>query len=167
MAADAGAEQVKAHLFWIWGEEEGFLKRGKEGMLVITDRRLAFISKTEMTFRAHETHSIRQLNRFKDGEKVFRPAEGYGMRELEKDLDKSPDNLDIPYRQVMDVEQEEKRWGTLLKVRVNLGDRSKLYKFSIVKGWVKYPAKDPLEFQRMDWTPLIELVKAEQAASNS
>ena len=153
-------EQIKAHLFWIWGEEEGFLKRGKEGMLVITDRRLAFITKTEMTYRMHDTHNTRQFNRFKAKEDVFRPAEGYRLEHLEKDLDKSPDNLEIPYSQILDITSEEKRWGTLLKVKVNLGDRSKLYKFSIVKGWVKYPAKDPLEFQRMDWSPLISLVRA-------
>lgn len=153
-------EQVKAHLFWVWGEDEGFFKRGKEGMLVITDRRLAFITKTEMTYKAHDTHSLRQLARFKSGENVFRPAEGYGIKELEKDLDKSPDNLEVPYRQIMDVTPEEKRWGTLLKVRINMGDSSKVKKFSIVKGWVKYPAKDPLEFQRMDWVPFISLVKA-------
>lgn len=151
-------EQIKAHLFWIWGEE-GFLKRGKEGMLVITDRRLAFITKTEMTYRMHDTHSARQFNRFKNGENVFRPAEGYSLQNLEKDLDKSPDNLEILFNQILDISSEEKRWGTLLKVKVNLGDKSKLYKFSIVKGWVKYPAKDPLEFQRMDWSPLINLVK--------
>lgn len=153
-------EQIKAHLFWIWGEEEGFMKRGKEGMLVITDRRLAFIMKTEMSYKMHDTHSTRQFNRFKNKEDVFRPAEGYGIKELEKDLDKSPDNLEIPFRQIMDITSEEKRWGTLLKVKINLGDKSKLMKFSIVKGWVKYPAKDPLEFQRMDWTPLISMVKA-------
>jgi hypothetical protein len=152
-------EQIKAHLFWIWGEEEGFLKRGKEGMLVITDRRLAFITKTEMTYRMHDTHNTRQFNRFKAKENVFRPAEGYRIEHLEKDLDKSPDNLEIPFSQILDITSEEKRWGTLLKVKVNLGDRSKLQKFSIVKGWVKYPAKDPLEFQRMDWSPLISLVK--------
>ena len=152
-------EQIKAHLFWIWGEEEGFLKRGKEGMLVITDRRLAFITKTEMTYRMHDTHSARQNNRFKNKENVFRPAEGYKLEHLEKDLDKSGDNLEIPYSQILDVTSEEKRWGTLLKVKVNLGDRSKIYKFSIVKGWVKYPAKDPMGFHRMDWTPLISLVK--------
>ena len=153
-------EQIKAHLFWIWYEEEGFMKRGKEGMLVITNRRIAFITKTEMTFRAHDTHSTRQFNRFRDGENVFRPAEGYGIKELEKDLDKSPDNIEVPYRQVMDVATEEKRWGTLLKVKVNLGDKTKTMKFSIVKGWVKYPAKDPMGFQRMDWSPLVSLVKA-------
>lgn len=153
-------EQIKAHLFWIWGEEEGFLKRGKEGMLVITDRRLVFITKTEMTYRMHDTHNTRQFNRFKAKENVFRPAEGYKLVHLEKDLDKSPDNLEIPFSQILDITSEEKRWGTLLKVKVNLGDKSKLHKFSIVKGWVKYPAKDPLEFQRMDWSPLISLVKA-------
>jgi hypothetical protein len=152
-------EQIKANLFWIWGEEEGFLKRGKEGMLVITDRRLAFITKTEMTYRMHDTHSRRQLNRFQAHENVFRPAEGYKLEHLETDLDKSPDNLEIPFSQILDIAAEEKRWGTLLKVKINLGDKSKLYKFSIVKGWVKYPAKDPIEFQRMDWSPLINLVK--------
>jgi hypothetical protein len=152
-------EQIKAHLFWIWGEPEGFMKRGKEGMLVITDRRLAFISKTEMSYRMHETHSLRQLDRFKNKENVFRPAEGYKLQHLEKDLDKSPDNFEIPFSQILDITSEDKRWGTLLKVKINLGDTSRVQKFSIVKGWVKYPAKDPLEFQRMDWSPLINLVK--------
>lgn len=152
-------EEIKAHLFWVWGEEEGFMKRGREGMLVITDRRLAFIIKTDMTYRMHDTHSTRQFNRFKSGENVFRPAEGYKLEHLEKDLDKSPDNVEIPFSQILDITSEEKRWGTLLKVKVNLGDKSKVRKFSIVKGWVKYPAKDPLEFQHMDWSALINLVK--------
>jgi len=152
-------EQIKVHLFWIWGEQEGFLKHGKEGMLVVTDKRIAFVTKTEMSFRMHDTHSTRQYNRFKNEENVFRPAEGYKIEHLEKDLDKSPDNLEFPFSQILDITSEEKRWGTLLKVKVNLGDKSKLYKFSIVKGWVKYPAKDPLEFQKVDWSPLINLVK--------
>lgn len=152
-------EEIKAHLFWVWAEADGLLKHGKEGMLVITDRRLVFISKTEMTFRMHDTHTTRQFNRFKNKEDVFRPAEGYKLEHLEKDLDKSPDNYEIPFSQILDIVSEEKRWGTLLKVKVNLGDTSKTRRYSIVKGWVKYPAKDPLEFQRMDWSPLINLVK--------
>jgi hypothetical protein len=152
-------EQIKAHLVWIWGEEEGFLKRGKEGMLVITDRRIAFISKTNMTYRIHDVHAMRQLKRFKDGENLFRPLEGYKVKDLEDDLNKSGENLEIPFRQILDITQHEKRWGTLLKVNANLIDKSKIYKFSIVKGWVKYPLKDPIEFQHMDWTDLIDLYK--------
>jgi hypothetical protein len=152
-------EQIKAHLFWVWNEGEGFLKRGKEGMLIITDRRVAFISKTDMTFKMHETHSLRQAKRFEASENVFRPAEGYKLEHLERDLDKSSDNLEVQFNQIMDIASEEKDWGTLLKVKVNQGDKSKTHKFSIVKGWVKYPAKDPIGFQKMDWTPLINLVK--------
>jgi len=152
-------EQIKAHLVWIWGEEEGFLKRGKEGMLVITDRRIAFISQTNMTYRIHDVHAMRQLKRFKERENVFRPLEGYKVKDLEDDLNKSGENLEIPFRQILDITQQEKRWGTLLKVNANLIDKSKIYKFSIVKGWVKYPLKDPIEFQRMDWTDLIDLFK--------
>ena len=152
-------EQIKAHLFWVWGGEEGFFKRGKEGMLVVTDRRLAFLIKTDMTYKMHDSHSIRQLKRFEAGENIFRPAEGYKLEDLKKDLAKSPDNLQIPFVQILDVISEEKDWGTLLKVKTNLGYKAKVFKFSIVKGWVKYPVKDPLEFQRMDWRPLISLVK--------
>ena len=152
-------EQIKGHLFWVWGGEEGLFKRGKEGMLVVTDRRLAFIIKTDMTYKMHESHSIRQLKRFEAGENIFRPAEGYKLEDLKKDLAKSPDNLQIPFVQIVDVISEEKDWGTLLKVKTNLGYKVKVFKFSIVKGWVKYPVKDPLEFQRMDWRPLISLVK--------
>ena len=152
-------EQIKAHLVWIWGEEEGFLKRGKEGMLVITDRRIAFISKTNMTYRIHDIHAMRQHKRFKEGENVFRPLEGYKIKDLEDDLNKSGENLEIPFRQILDITQHKKRWGTLLKVNANFIDKSKIYKFSIVKGWVKYPLKDPIEFQRMDWTDLIDLFK--------
>ncbi len=152
-------EQIKAHLFWVWGEEEGFFKRGKEGMLVVTDRRLAFIFKTDMTFRMHDTHTRRQAKRLETGEKVFRPAEGYKLEHLERDLDKSPDNLEVPFSQILDIAPEEKDWGTVLKVKVNLGEKSKVKKFSIVKGWVKYPAKEPMGFQKMDWSPIVNLVK--------
>ncbi|HYZ49623.1 MAG TPA: hypothetical protein VE593_01950, partial [Nitrososphaeraceae archaeon] len=78
----------------------------------------------------------------------------------ENDLNKSDQNLEIAFRQIKEVIPDIKRWGTLLKVKVNVGDKSKIYKFSIVKGWVKYPAKDPIEFHHVDWNPVINLIKA-------
>jgi hypothetical protein len=150
-------EQIKAHIVWVWSQEEGFMKRGKEGMFVFTDKRIVFITKTNMSYRTHDVHSLRQLKRFKEGENIFRPLEGYKIKNLEDDLQKSTENLDIPFSQILDITSEEKRWGTLLKVKINLGIKSKTYKFSIVKGWVKYPLKDPVEFQHIDWLPLINL----------
>ena len=152
-------EQIKAHLVLIWRQEEGFMKRGKEGMLVITDRRIAFITKTYMSYRVHDVHSLRQLKKFSEGENVFRPLEGYGIKNLDDDLRKSTENSDIPFSQILDIISEEKRWGTQLMVKINLGFKSKTYKFSIVKGWVKYPLKDPVGFQHVDWLPVINLFK--------
>jgi hypothetical protein len=107
----------------------------------------------------HDVHSRRQLERFKEDENVFRPLEGYKTKDLENDLNKSDENLEIVFSQILDITSDVKRWGTLLKVKVKMVDKSKIYKFSIVKGWVKYPAKDPVEFQRVDWNPLINLFK--------
>ena len=152
-------EQIKAHLVWIWGQEEGFMKRGKEGMLVITDRRIAFITKTNMSYRVHDIHSLRQLKKFKEGGNIFKPLEGYGIKNLDDDLKKSAENYDIPFNQILDITSEEKRWGTLLTIKINLGIKSKTYKFSIVKGWVKYPLKDPVEFQHVNWFSIINLFK--------
>lgn len=152
-------EQIKAHLVWIWSQEEGFMKRGKEGMLVVTDRRIAFITKTNMSYRVHDIHSLRQLKKFKEGGSIFKPLEGYGIKNLDDDLKKSAENYDILFNQILDITSEEKRWGTLLKIKINLGIKSKTYKFSIVKGWVKYPLKDPVEFQHVNWFPVINLFK--------
>ena len=152
-------EQIRAHLVWVWREEQGFMKRGKECMLIITDYRIVFITKTNMTYRMYDTYSIRQLQRFKEGENVFRPLEGYDIRDLENDLEKSDENIEIPISQISNITSEEKRWGTLLKITFNQGDKLKTYKLSIVKGWVKYPAKDPIEFQHMNWSLLINFFR--------
>jgi hypothetical protein len=112
-----------------------------------------------MSYRIHDVHSIRQLKKFSEGENVFRPLEGYGIKNLDDDLKKSTENSDIPFSQILDIISEEKRWGTQLMVKINLGIKSKTYKFSIVKGWVKYPLKDPVEFQHVDWLPVINLIK--------
>jgi hypothetical protein len=152
-------EQVKAHLVWIWGQEKGFMKRGKEGMLVVTDKRIAFVTKTNMSYRVHDVHSIRQLKKFKEGENVFRPLEGYGIKNLDDDLKKNAENSDFPFNQILNITSADKRWGSLLMVKINLGIKSKIYNFSIVKGWVKYPLKDPVEFQHVNWFPVITLFK--------
>jgi hypothetical protein len=128
-------------------------------MLVVTDRRIAFITKTNMSYRVHDIHSLRQLKKFKEGGNMFKPLEGYGIKNLDDDLKKSAENYDIPFNQILDITSEEKRWGTLLKIKINLGIKSKTYKFSIVKGWVKYPLKDPVEFQHVNWFPVINLFK--------
>lgn len=152
-------ENIKYHLFWIWGQEEGFMKRGKEGMLVITNLRIAFITKTKMKYNVHQEYSLRQLRRFKDGESVLKPVERYNGIDLQNDLDESDKNLDIPFSRIVKIEQEKKRWGTVLKLKFVENEDTKGYKFMVAKGWVKYPLKDPVSFQQLDWDPIISLMK--------
>jgi hypothetical protein len=112
-----------------------------------------------MSYRVHDIHSLRQLKKFKEGGNIFKPLEGYGIKNLDDDLKKSAENYDIPFNQILDITSEDKRWGTLLKIKINLGVKSKTHKFSIVKGWVKYPLKDPVEFQHVNWFSIINLFK--------
>lgn len=144
---------------WIWGQEEGFMKRGKEGMLVITNMRIAFIMKTKMKYRVHEEYSLRQLRRFKDGESVLLPVERYEEKDLQNDLAESDKNMDIPFDKIINIEQERKKWGTLLKLKFIENEGTRGYKFMVVKGWVKYPLKDPVSFQQLNWDPIIALIK--------
>lgn len=152
-------ENIKYHLFWIWGQEDGFMKRGKEGMLVITNLRIAFITKTKMKYNVHQEYSLRQLRRFKDGESVLQPVERYNEIDLQNDLDESDKNLDIPFSRIVKIEQEKKRWGTVLKLKFVENQDTKGYKFMVAKGWVKYPLKDPVSFHQLDWDPIISLMK--------
>jgi hypothetical protein len=144
---------------WIWGQEEGFMKRGKEGMLVITNMRIAFIMKTKMKYRVHEEYSLRQLRRFKDGESVLLPVEHYEEIDLQNDLAESDKNMDIPFDKIINIDQERKKWGTLLKLKFIENEATRGYKFMVVKGWVKYPLKDPVSFQQLNWDPIIALIK--------
>jgi hypothetical protein len=152
-------ENIKYHLMWVWGQEEGFMKRGKEGMLVITNMRIAFIMKTKMKYNVHEEYSLKQLRRFKEGESVLLSIESYNEIDLQNDLADSDKNIDIPFNEIVKIEQEKKRWGTILRLKFTVNRDTKKYKFVVVKGWVKYPLKDPVSFQHLDWGPIIALLK--------
>jgi hypothetical protein len=152
-------EKIKYHLMWVWGQEEGFMKRGKEGMLVITNMRIAFIMKTKMKYNVHDEYSRRQLRRFKDGESVLISIEPYNEIDLQNDLADSDKNIDIPFNEIINIGQEKKRWGTILRLKFTVNRDTKKYKFMVVKGWVKYPLKDPVSFQHLDWNPIIALLK--------
>jgi len=103
---------------WVWGQEEGFMKRGKEGMLVITNIRIAFIMKTKMKYNVHDKYSLRQLRRFKDGESVLLSIESYNEIDLQNDLADSDKNIDIPFNKIIKIGQEKKKMGNHAQTKV-------------------------------------------------
>jgi hypothetical protein len=152
-------EKIRYHLMWVWGQQEGFMKRGKEGMLIITTNRIVFVTQTKMKYKVHMDYSRRQLKKFEEGDYAFSAIDPYEVEDLDNDLRESDKNMNIPFSRVIDISQEKKRWGTTLKLVFRESNDVKTYKFMVVKGWVKYPLKDPVSFQHMNWNPIIAFSK--------
>ena len=78
------------------------------------------------------------------------------MREKEKYIDQTS------FNNILEIEAEEKQWGSVLKTKVIQDGKKKEYQYSIVRDWVQYPLKDPTSFLKVNWNPFIEFVKSRQ-----
>ncbi|MGQ0638040.1 MAG: hypothetical protein ACT4N1_01575 [Nitrososphaerota archaeon] len=154
-------EHIQTHLLSVWREEKKFLKRGAEGMLFLTEKHLMFVTKTQAKYKWWDPAVLRQIRTLNKSKDTMIQHDGYGDEELRLDLE-NKSNAEISYDQVSKVDIEEKPWGSVLKLEINFGNKTKKYQFSIVEGWVKYPVKDPVKFMRVDWTPVVDYIKSRQ-----
>lgn len=154
-------EHIQTHVLSVWGEEKKFLKRGVEGMLFLTEKHLMFVTRTEAKMKWWIAAVERQIRTLLNSKNIMIHHDGYGDEELRLDL-QNEKNMEISHDQILNVSSEEKSWGSILKLEINKGDKTKKYQFSIVSGWVKYPAKDPIKFMKVDWTPFVDYIKSRQ-----
>lgn len=154
-------EQIQTHILSVWKEEKKLFKHGSEGMLILTEKHLMFVSKTDAKMKWWEAATSRQLRTFAKSNNTMIHQDGYTETDLRTDLEKKG-NLEISLDRILKIESVEKVWGTVLQLEINMGDKTKRYEFSVVIGWVKYPLKDPVKFARVDWTPFIEYIKSRQ-----
>lgn len=152
-------EQVNSVLFSVWGREDRLFRHGKEGILVLTNKRIAFVSKTKMNMDWWRDEVDAQLSGFKQSKSTIRVNDEYTKERLAKDLE-DEGNMDIPIKQVAAVESEYKGWGSELKLKFNKNNKVKVYKFTLVKGWTTYPVKDPITFVDADWQPWINAARS-------
>ncbi|MEM2760565.1 MAG: hypothetical protein QXU32_01380 [Nitrososphaerales archaeon] len=152
-------ENMVSVLFSVWGAEEGFMKRGREGMLVLTSNRVAFVSKTRMNITWWRDEVDAQLKHFRKSNNTIKLSAEYTMDRLIRDLNDEI-NLNIPIKQVISVGSEKKNWGSEMKLKFQLNDKPKTYKFAVVRGWTNYPVKDPVAFIDVDWQPWINALKS-------
>ena len=68
----------------------------------------------------------------------------------------------ITFDNILEIEEEEKTWGSVLQIKAIENEKEKNYEFSIVRDWVKYPIKDPTKYLNVDWKPCIEFIKSRQ-----
>lgn len=154
-------EKIRTHLLSIWKEEKKLFSRGRECMFFLTNRHLMFITKTEAKPRWWKSTVERQiLTLMKSGDTIL-IHDGYGEKDLMLDLENEK-NEEYSFEDVVNVETEEKKWGSVLKLKIRDADKEKNFELSIVKDWVSYPIKDPVKFLKVDWKPIVEYIKNNQ-----
>jgi len=155
-------EQILAHLLSVWRQTKKFFSiSGREGMLFLTDRHLMFVTKTEAKMKWWEATRRRQAITLLKSKNMMIRHDGYNEESLQLDL-QNKKNVEIDFDNILNIDGEEKTWGSVLNVELNESGERKKYQFSIVLDWVKYPAKDPTKYMRVDWSPFVQYVKERQ-----
>ena len=155
-------EKIQAHVLSVWKESRGFFTgKGKEGMLILTNKCLYFISKTDAGIKwwgAIRTRQVVRLLQFKD---VMVVEDGYDEENLRDDLENKK-NQRINFNNILRIEAKEKVWGSVLFLDVIEDGKEKQFQFSIVQDWVKYPLSAPTKFLKVDWSKFVKYIKEQQ-----
>tara|TARA_B100001750_G_C15450683_1_gene568733 strand:+ start:895 stop:1386 length:492 start_codon:yes stop_codon:yes gene_type:complete len=155
-------EKIQAHVLSVWKENRGFFSgKGKEGMLILTNKCLSFINKTEAGMKwwgAIRTRQVVRLLQFKD---VMVVEDGYDEENLRDDLENKK-NQRINFNNILRIEAKEKVWGSVLFLDVIEDGKEKQFQFSIVQDWVKYPLSAPTKFLKVDWSKFVKYIKEQQ-----
>ena len=67
---------------------------------------------------------------------------------------------------ILQIEEKEKVWGTVLFLDVVEDGKEKKFQFSIVQDWVKYPLSAPTKFLKVDWSRFVKYIKDKQIITN-
>ena len=155
-------EKIQAHVLSVWREpKEFFGGRGREGMLILTNRRLMFVKKTEASMKWWGAVRTRQIVRLLGSKDVMFTEDGYDEESLRIDAENKK-NQEMCFNNILDVSFEEKVWGSVLFLEVLEDDKERKYQFSIVQDWVKYPLSAPTKYMKVDWSGFVKYIKDKQ-----
>ena len=155
-------EKIQAHLVSVWREGKKFLALGgREGMLVLTDKHLMFVHKTESKMTWWKAVTQRQVIGFIKSKNTMIRHDGYNEKELIEDM-KDERNIELAFDDIINIKNEEKVWGSALYLEYNYKEKQEKFQFSIAQDWVKYPAKEPTKYMKVDWNPFVQYIKDRQ-----
>ena len=155
-------EKIQAHVLSIWRERREFFGgKGREGMLILTNRRLMFVKKTEAGMKWWGAVRTRQIVRLLLSKNVMFTEDGYGEESLRTDAENKK-NQEIHFNNILNISFEEKVWGSVLFLEILEGDKKRKYQFSIVQDWVKYPLSAPTKYMKVDWSAFVKYIKDKQ-----
>ena len=155
-------EKIQAHLVSVWRESEKFFSiGGKEGMLVLTDKHLMFIHKTEAKMNWWKAITQRQVINFIKSDNIMICYDGYNEKELINDLEDDR-NVELAFDDISRINFEEKDWGSILQLEYEKEGKEEKFQYSIAQDWVKYPAKEPTKYMKVNWEPFVQYIKNRQ-----
>jgi len=159
-------EKIQAHLVSVWREAKKFLSiGGREGMLVLTNKHLMFVHKTEAKKKWWDAIRQRQTIHFLKTKDTMIIHDGYNENNLREDL-KNEKNVELSFDDISKISYEEKDWGSVLLIDYEKDGKKEKHQYSIAQDWVKYPAKEPTKYMRVDWSPFVQYIKDHQKITN-
>ena len=157
-------ERILAHVVSVWRESKKFISiGGREGMLILTDRHLMFVHKTEAKMKWWQAVVQRQiLGLLKDESKnIMQTHDGYSEKDLRIDLENEK-NTEISFDDITKISHKEEPWGSALNIEYTKNGQKEKFQYSVVQSWVKYPAKDPQKYLKVNWEPFVQYIKDHQ-----
>lgn len=155
-------EKIQAHIVSIWRESKKFFSfGGKEGMLVLTDKHLMFVHKTDAKMKWWKAITQRQVINFIRSKNTMIRHDGYDEEELLEDVEDKR-NVEVAFDDISSIKFEEKIWGSVLQLEYEKNEKEEKYQYAIAQDWVKYPAKEPTKYMKVDWEPFVQYIKERQ-----
>jgi len=155
-------EKIQAHLVSIWRESKKFFSLGgREGMLVLTDKHLMFVHKTDAKMKWWKAITQRQVINFIRSKNTMIRHDGYDEEELLEDVEDKR-NVELAFDDISSIKFEEKIWGSVLQLEYEKNEKEEKYQYAIAQDWVKYPAKEPTKYMKVDWEPFVQYIKDRQ-----
>ena len=155
-------EKIQAHVISIWRESKKFFSLGgKEGMLVLTDKHLMFVHKTESKMNWYKAITQRQTVNFIKSKNTMIRHDGYEEKDLLNDVEDKR-NVEIRFDDISSINYEEKVWGSVLQLEYEKDGKQEKFQYAIAQDWVKYPAKEPTKYMKVDWKPFVQYIKDRQ-----
>ena len=155
-------EKIQTHLVSIWRESKRFFSiGGKEGMLILTDRHLMFVHKTESMMKWWKAITQRQVINFLRSKNTMICHDGYDEEKLMSDLENEK-NIEITFDDISSISFQEKVWGSVLLLEYDKNGKHEKFQYAIAQDWVKYPVKEPTKYMKVDWKPFVQYIKDRQ-----
>ena len=155
-------EKIQAHLVSVWRESKKFFSiGGKEGMLVLTDKHLMFVHKTESKMNWWKAFTQRQVINFIKLTNTMIRHDGYNENDLMNDCENNR-NIELSFNDISNVSFTKKDWGSSLQLEYQKDGKDEKFQYSIVQDWVKYPVKEPTKYMKVDWKPFVQYIKDRQ-----